>query len=618
MLLLQEEKIKYKKMVEMLNQEMIGVTANGHFVLGIAQNTDIASMRTRVEQHIEKPQEDIDQALQVMIKYLMYQNMEKMVALEDYVKKLRYDINVQNLEYAEAMKVFADHKTNGTQTESMYKDYKTKFKAWIKWCKEVFPKKENGVLHKKLFELYKQSVATIDPDFVEEVIKFVQNKSYILLLQKEKEYEKEYSLLADSQLLKTTIEQSSLEKLQNSLLDIYIRIDKGMSVEKLQEVYQFLQHLPSIVAPKIQFNILDAHLTRKEAQFITDIQQLQENKKWPSIKITDPELIHNLEGIHIEQEYKEGWKPETLQYANEKIKDFVKRIKQAGLSPMEAAISIHEYVSGIKEYKRESEKRIFANQASFVEAYQKNGNIVCAGFSALFKACVDELNMPGLRCEEFTCKIYQERTNIVDENKNQKYDESFHSQIIVHLDDQKYHIQGDFLNETTWDNRQDDELPMYSNCLLPIEALYHYSKGVIQPSLIVNKTLTRGRKITKEHYVENRIAQHPIPQVENGIKTKIPQKTMEKAIFTMYQKMVPQATKEELIQVIKGIAEESWSNVVSIWQENYVVFKEPTTQLTKAEMNQLFESNQQEQYVRNKWKDVSLSSSAYYHEEIER
>lgn len=406
----------------------------------------------------------------------------------------------------------------------------------------------------------------------------------------------DFTMIYEGYLTKIAYEEEEivLEEIAHNYIQCLIRFDKNTSPNLLQEYIEVLKTL-NILQPCTMMIVEDAQLTDDELKKMQMLEELCQTKQWEEVRIVDPEIKREPLFYSLEEEYKDAWKASVVKLANANIKEVVDYIRQAKLSPLEAATYIHKYVSTVKAYNK-GENNSYSTQASFVGAYDEESGFVCAGYTALYLACIKELKMPGLSAENMSVKIYENKrkslTNLMSK-KAKKYYESHHSQLIVHIDDKKYGKKGDYLDDPTWDNTTSEfEEPTFAHCLLPIATLYHYKCGVIQPAKSTNKVMSSACSIEKEKRDQNgKIVQQHFKKDENWEIDEIQQSMMEEIIFTMLQKRYEGVEFEVLENTLARIVKKSYIKASEFWSEKVINLQSPNLQLTRQQLLAIFENN---------------------------
>lgn len=292
------------------------------------------------------------------------------------------------------------------------------------------------------------------------------------------------------------------EEVEKMVDTTMIRFDKGLELTKIEKICNVIENIPQEYRYRTLFQVEDAVLTQTEVRMINKVADIVSKKGWEELRVIDPELRIQEAEFSFDGEYQEAWTTSLIQYANHEIDRVVKEIKDARLSPLEAVARIHRYASAVKTQDVTNMYEQYSMRSSIMGAYLDDSTIICAGRTAIMKACIDRLNMEGLSCETIVMAIFKEEHHKEEDvgSKITYFPEGNHIQLLVHVQDRKYDQKGDFLNDATWDKAIIEGMISFGNCLLPCDALYHYQKGVIQPAIPTNKVYSEGRDLKEEAF----------------------------------------------------------------------------------------------------------------------
>ena len=145
-----------------------------------------------------------------------------------------------------------------------------------------------------------------------------------------------------------------------------------------------------------------------------------------------------------------------------KLEKIITPIRNSNLSPLEKYLAIYDIVKKFKPYKDNDENQQKSRNLKYI-LEDNNDYIVCVGFANLLKELLNRVNIPS------TC-IHVD----VDSSYNGKYTQEEitinnlgHTRNLVKIDDNKYHIHGYYISDSTWDNNQKYDL--YLNSLLTFD-----------------------------------------------------------------------------------------------------------------------------------------------------
>lgn len=284
---------------------------------------------------------------------------------------------------------------------------------------------------------------------------------------------------------------------------------------------------------------------------------------------------------HIDEEHffdqtrQVQWDIKTIIKANLDIDRVCDFIKKSQFSPLEALAFIHQYITNVADYNPvKTEKRTWSERDQFFAgAYQKLPEIVCTGYSALEKEIIDNLNMPGLKCETIGTMYFDKKTG----NKEG------HARCYIEVKDDKYGIHQSCFDDPTWDRRGKNKYNTYSNfamnnkCHNPsLNSRYIYQ----EPYFDTLNRDTFAREITDYNYYQKEY---------NKGKNKLDQHTIEKIFFTVLQKSNRTSTVEDLLGIVAEMTLLSYNDQVRHGYSGYISSEK--LQLSTKEAQQIFESN---------------------------
>ena len=127
------------------------------------------------------------------------------------------------------------------------------------------------------------------------------------------------------------------------------------------------------------------------------------------------------------------------------MQNISEEIKKQNFSQIESFYYIYSKLKE-REYKKANPNESLAKSRSLVEVL-KHDEIVCAGYTNLFLAITDILNLPA-----------EEVSWYPDDPEK-----SGHSSVITYINDEKYGIKGIFGVDTTWDSKSGNNLKHRNN-----------------------------------------------------------------------------------------------------------------------------------------------------------
>ena len=224
----------------------------------------------------------------------------------------------------------------------------------------------------------------------------------------------------------------------------HIYINNPLSTEELEN-FKFLGENVTIEIKQNNYlEIIKIQNKLKEFEKNNDIGILIKDKEQ-----FNNQLVNNpISGDNIYvQTHKYLMLDDYLKYEN-RLYDLLKGCEN--LSPFEKYIFIYNIVKKFKKYN--------SNKNDNSENYDlykilDNEYINCAGFSILFG---DLLNKAGIQNREWAIEVdisYDDSDKYKEELLNNKtIDLSGHSRRIVHIQDEKYNLDGIYIADPTWDN----------------------------------------------------------------------------------------------------------------------------------------------------------------------
>ena len=166
-----------------------------------------------------------------------------------------------------------------------------------------------------------------------------------------------------------------------------------------------------------------------------------------NLKIDNDDCIYNL-NEYMQEEHK--------------LEKMISKIKEANLSPLERYLAVYNIVKKYKPYQENDHNPDESRKLKHI-LNDNNPYIVCAGFTKLLTELLNRVNIPSkyLSVEIDTSyeKGYTQEEKIISYEK--------HARNLIKLDDDKYHIHGYYLADSTWDNHKNYDL--FINSLLTFD-----------------------------------------------------------------------------------------------------------------------------------------------------
>ena len=253
------------------------------------------------------------------------------------------------------------------------------------------------------------------------------------------------------------IEKEEFNQLNNPI--VYFSNKEEFTKPRVKEIINFAKQMKKTginLNIKILSDFEKIDEKSKVAYFFTkeELKQLLYlDKKVSSIKLPNILFCEKMQFSNG----KEDWNLEQVINANMKIDKYVEEIRRLNLTPFEAMIFIHKIASN---FVYNNDKTVTADHSSTLVGVLNGDKIVCQGYATLVKAIVDRLQLKGLSAEinGFQCT----------KNDNSIY---FHANNLIHINDEKYGVNGVYLEDSCWDCRNDinSQRRGLLHCLYPIQ-----------------------------------------------------------------------------------------------------------------------------------------------------
>jgi len=250
-----------------------------------------------------------------------------------------------------------------------------------------------------------------------------------------------------------------------------------------------------------------------------------------------------------------AWDFEDVLNANNEIDSIAEYIKQSKFSPFEAAAFIHQYITSQFTYK---ENLLDLQSPRSIVGVLNSDDIVCVGYSYLTKAIIDKVNMPGLECSTFTSKL-SPTTELLTDKKDQEIfkelnlsiDGTGHIQNLIKIDDPKYGVKGNYVNDACWDSRN-ETFPSgkgIGNFMFPVEDLLHLAgQKFDQPNPEVEKMF-------KSIGLARKYDPYSLPIISENIDKSKPISIdqYKKCLINMFKTMNPDEDLDKIKQRVESI-----------------------------------------------------------------
>lgn len=253
---------------------------------------------------------------------------------------------------------------------------------------------------------------------------------------------------------------------------LYVALDKNnLSNENIEKIKAFtLEYMKKGYKVKIA---IDDDIRKKDNDskinyiYTNDEMNLLMELNDFCYKVTGTELVFNeVNHIRTLNDYNYSWGMSRVLKASNAIKKKAQEIKDNNFTPFEAMLYIHKWATEM-EY---NENPIRPTASRMLPSILPDGKfIVCSGYASIVKAIVDELNMPGLKCDIVGADI----THSVLSHTG-------HTHNMIHIQDEKYNINGSYVEDACWDCADSSEKAFehgkgYSCCLYPVNDVLQFA-----------------------------------------------------------------------------------------------------------------------------------------------
>ena len=145
------------------------------------------------------------------------------------------------------------------------------------------------------------------------------------------------------------------------------------------------------------------------------------------------------------------------QYKEEEkeLNNLVSSINDKEMTPFEKYIAVYNVVKNYKPYKENHDN---PDESRYIRNILKSDYMVCVGYSKLLVELLDKVGIEA--------SIYNTSVDISYDNGYTQEEKavslSGHERVIVHLQDDKYDINGFYVADPTWDNNLNDDYVNYA------------------------------------------------------------------------------------------------------------------------------------------------------------
>ena len=250
---------------------------------------------------------------------------------------------------------------------------------------------------------------------------------------------------------------------------------------------------------------IDYMYNKEQIQLLLDLDNFLKDNQLPSLVLSELKRLSSVD------DFKKAWTLDKVIEANNKIDTIAQHIVDNNFTPFEAMIFIHKWATKfVYNYSHSG-----LESSRVLPSILTTDKIVCAGYATLVKALVDKVNIPGLECDLVGCSI-------IKKNKI-----SGHCHNLVHIKDDKYDVDGFYIEDACQDSRRKDSnyARGFGSCLYPVKDVMHFAGKVRyfneDSNDRIDNLLFNSKKFTKylKTFNSNRFTKFIINAAEN-LKTK--------------------------------------------------------------------------------------------------
>lgn len=171
------------------------------------------------------------------------------------------------------------------------------------------------------------------------------------------------------------------------------------------------------------------------------------------------------------------WNFDEVAFANVRKNDYVKGVSKLDLSPLQKVLIAHKFVTRLKysghaNFDERTRTFLTAEHSKTYEDAKiliENGQaFICTGFAQYEKATIDDFGDENIKCRLVAIDLYDHATM-------QKREESSHLDVLIHLVDEKYGINGYYLCDPTWDIDGNG----FAHCLIPVGDIDKFKNRIV-------------------------------------------------------------------------------------------------------------------------------------------
>ena len=202
--------------------------------------------------------------------------------------------------------------------------------------------------------------------------------------------------------------------------------------------------------------------------------------EWYRLQLVQENL--SMRGIDVGvEDYGKTWTLKEVERANNSIEKVANKIKKHNFSPIEKLLNAYISVTQ-RDYRVEEENEDPSISRSIYGVLNSN-KIVCVGYSSLLKAIMASVDDKNIQIVE----------NTIATSVDGLYADGYHRDLIVHIKDEKYGINGYFLLDPTWDSK--NKICKLNFFLVPLEDIDNLKTIILDRS---TKTIEKAGKTQKK------------------------------------------------------------------------------------------------------------------------
>ena len=357
-----------------------------------------------------------------------------------------------------------------------------------------------------------------------------------------------------------------VDTLELKLFDAYNNVQKGV------EMIEYLKNNLDSLNPKIKSIIFTVPYEKLPKELFLSICDFYYNTK-PNRELS---LSINVNHSHTNGFFYEektlNWDVETIIKANTEIDKICQFIKDSNFSPMEALACIHNYVSSITAYKGSPLHSWYQKDQFFAGAYLYLPEFVCLGYSSLMKEIIDNLDIPGLKCEILSISFKHLK----------KCKSESHARCFIKVKDDKYGVNQTVFDDPTWDN-EETLSHKYAHFAMPNDSLEQKKNGLYE--YYIPERIEFKKDKSKHEFVDENLYYDNFNHSQNQIS----QHMIETIYFNVLEKTLPNLNCDEIYKILTKMANDSFNEQTIREFKGNLISK--NLMLSKNEAKRLYTEN---------------------------